>query len=61
MIKKYEYKCVRYLQTGISSDTEKIIQDHAKLGWRFVQAIHLKNWLEFPPYRLDLVFEREVV
>ena len=60
MKQKYEYKYVEVRTCGLASDDyKKIIDDHAKEGFRFVTTINkTKIAIGYNPI-IDFVFERE--
>lgn len=43
--------------SALAQDYQQVIQDRAKAGWKFVQAISLETHTE---PRIDLVFTRKV-
>jgi hypothetical protein len=61
----YQYKCVEVFSEIIGfsksqSNYHKIIDEYAKMGWRFVQLLPISYNMDGRPLKFEVIFEKEI-
>ncbi|MEG0772812.1 DUF4177 domain-containing protein [Clostridium sp.] len=58
----YEYKYVKCAMGGMftGDNHQEVINENAKLGWRFIQIVPLYYSLEGRAKDFEIIFEREI-